>query len=174
MATTYDLRPANEADVQAVAELHVRAWQMAYRGLMPESYLSSLQPRDWAKRYDFSPGDRTKPTTLVALEGERVLGFATVSAHACGCAGRLSALYVDPDLWGQGCGRALVGAARERLVQLGCHEAELWVVVGNERAEQFYRRDGWVADGIEKVDKIRGIAVHQRRYRRSLLETGSR
>jgi hypothetical protein len=33
------LRPAEPADAMAVARVHVRAWQIAYRTLLPDEYL---------------------------------------------------------------------------------------------------------------------------------------
>lgn len=47
------LRWAEPADAMAVAQIHVRAWQVAYRGLMPAAYLDALVPEDRAKRYTF-------------------------------------------------------------------------------------------------------------------------
>ena len=39
------LRPAEPADAMGVARVHVRAWQVAYRNLLPDDYLDSLQAR---------------------------------------------------------------------------------------------------------------------------------
>jgi len=50
------LRPAQPADAAAVARVHVRSWQVAYRGLLPDEYLDGLQPEDRAPHYTF--GDR--------------------------------------------------------------------------------------------------------------------
>ena len=41
-----NLRPAVPDDAMAVARVHVRAWQAAYHGLMPEDYLAGLRPED--------------------------------------------------------------------------------------------------------------------------------
>jgi hypothetical protein len=39
-----DVRPARAGDVPQIALIHVRSWQGAYRGLMPQEYLDGLQP----------------------------------------------------------------------------------------------------------------------------------
>ncbi len=36
------VRPATIDDARSIAELHIRSWQWAYKGLIPDSYLESL------------------------------------------------------------------------------------------------------------------------------------
>lgn len=166
------LRPAAPDDAIAVAHVHVRAWQVAYRGVMPEAYLSGLRPEDRAQRYDFASLDPARPRTLVAVEADTVLGFATVSPardeDAAG-QGELCALYVEPDCWGRGIGRALTSAARRQLHDLGFRKAVLWVVAGNARAEQFYRTDGWTCDELRRPRQIWNVTVSTVRYSRALV-----
>lgn len=165
------LRPAVPDDAMSVARVHVRAWQVAYRGLMPDDYLTGLRPEGRAQRYDFASVDPARPRTLVAVETDTVLGFATLSpardADAAG-QGELCALYVEPDCWGRGIGRALAAAARNELCGLGFSAAILWVVAGNARAEQFYRADGWTRDGSHRASQIWNITVDTVRYTRVL------
>lgn len=166
-----NLRPAVPADVLAVARVHVRAWQAAYRGLMPEDYLAGLRPEERAQRYDFAATDPARPRTLVAIEADTVLGFATLSpardADASGH-GELCALYVEPDCWGRGIGQLLAEAARADLQRLGFRNAVLWVVAGNTRAERFYRSDGWTADGLRRPRQVANVALNTLRYSRTL------
>ena len=58
--------------------------------------------------------------------------------------------------------------ARERLGGGGFTEAVLWVLVGNERAERFYRIDGWWPDGRRRQDLVWGVTVDEVGYRRPL------
>jgi hypothetical protein len=51
----------------------------------------------------------------------------------------------------------------------GFSEAVLWVLVGNERAERFYRIDGWGPDGQRRLQCVHGITVDEIRYFRSLI-----
>src|ERR1022692_2984138 len=104
------LRPEPE-DAIAVARVHVRSWQAAYRTLLPDDYLDHLRPEDRAEHYDFATLDPGKPRTVVATEEESIIGFATTAPsrepdlpnHA-----ELSALYVDPEHWGRRVGVALL------------------------------------------------------------------
>ncbi|MGH8160887.1 MAG: GNAT family N-acetyltransferase [Gammaproteobacteria bacterium] len=166
-----NIRPAVPDDAMAVARVHVRAWQVAYRGLMPDEYLDALSPEDRARRYDFTGLDPTRPKSLVAVDEDAILGFATVSAardeDAAG-EGELCALYVEPDWWGRGVGRALGPAARSELYGLGFRKAMLWVVSGNARAQRFYQADGWTPDGLHRVRQVWGLGLDTVRYNRTL------
>ena len=39
-----DIRPARLEDVPEITVFHVRSWQAAYRGLLPQAYLDGLTP----------------------------------------------------------------------------------------------------------------------------------
>ena len=155
----------------AVARVHVRSWQAAYRGLLPDEYLDGLRPEDRAARYSFEDPDPAKPFTIVAEDSGITTGFATTGrsrdADAEGC-GELYALYVDPEHWNRRIGAQLIVAARARLVELGFQQAILWVMKGNTRAERFYQLDGWSADGTERAETLWGVTVSEVRYRRGL------
>jgi GNAT superfamily N-acetyltransferase len=165
------LRKAEPEDAMAVARVHVRSWQTAYRGLMPDEYLDQLRPEDRAQQYDFRNNDPLQPFTIVAVDSGNIHGFGTTApardAEKAG-SGEIYALYVDPGQWGCGIGRSLMAAARARLVDQGFRTALLWVLAGNTRAERFYWRDRWEPDGTRRKEEIWGVAVEEVRYLRSL------
>lgn len=165
------LRRATPADVDAVAQVHVRSWQRAYRGLLPDEYLDALQPAERAARYTFGEVEPGQPSTVVAVEGDVICGFATIgpcSNADMATAGELYGLYVHPDWWSHGAGRMLLHDARRRLVDDGFSHAALWVLVGNERAQGFYDIDGWRPDGQRRLQEVHGIVVDEIRFTRRL------
>ncbi len=165
------LRRAEPADALAVAGVHVRSWQAAYRGLLPEDYLGQLRPEDRAQTYDFATLDSRRPRTIVAVADGLILGFATTMPSRdpdLPELAELCALYVDPEHWGRGIGVALVSAARGHLHESGFRQALLWVLVGNARAERFYQADRWAPDGTQRTDSVWGITVDEVRYQRRL------
>ncbi|MGB6192960.1 MAG: GNAT family N-acetyltransferase, partial [Terracidiphilus sp.] len=124
------MRLAQPDDAMAVARVHVRSWQAAYRGLIPDAFLDGLRPEDRAQRYDFADPDPLKPKTIVALDGPVICGFATISPsrdHDLPAAGELCALYVDPGSWDRGVGAALISEARQALAERGFKSALLWL-----------------------------------------------
>lgn len=153
------------------ASIHVRAWQQAYRRLLPDDYLDALRPEDRARRYRFGDPDPRQPATVVAVLDDVIRGFATTGPSPdedLPDAGMLHALYVDPDSWGHGLGRALIAEAKARMKGLGFEQAALWVLVGNERAQRFYAADGWQPDGTRRLQHVWGVTVDEVRYRRAL------
>jgi ribosomal protein S18 acetylase RimI-like enzyme len=190
------LREARRGDELAVAELHVRSWQEAYRELMPAEFLAGLDPMDRAGRYEFEGRDGT-PKTLVAVDGggegagddpsltnsvevrsgsspapfEPIVGFVTFGASRDADTvglGEIYALYVDPDRYRGGVGRMLMADARHRLLESGFEAAVLWVLRGNERAQRFYEREGWTPDGATRLEQPYGIVSNVIRFRRAL------
>lgn len=160
------LRPEWVADVEAVARVHVRAWQAGYAGIVPDAVLAGLDPAEWARvRRDRlgSPLSADFTTTVADLDGH-VIGFATVGPyrigqdrrHLDGSAGEILAIYVDPDHWGTGVGRALMDAAIAELARRGFPEARLWVLADNARARRFYERCGLAPDGERSVYRVGG------------------
>lgn len=171
-----ELREARRGDELAVAEVHVRSWQEAYRGLMPDEYLDALDPHDRAGRYTFGSADPDAPTTVLAVEGGEdgegpILGFTTFcpsrDADVPGV-GEIVSLYVDPDRHRGGVGRLLMAEARRRLREAGYTDALLWVLDGNGRAARFYEREGWTPDGSTRVEHPYGIVSNVSRFRRPL------
>lgn len=163
------LRAACRDDAGAIASLHVRSWQAAYRGLMPDQYLDGLRAEDRVGRYNFSPQEGPCPRCVVAEEDGAIIGFAMRGPSRDGEAvGELYAIYVDPEHWGQGTGALLMGDSRRSLHAQGYGEAVLWVLDGNERAQRFYRADGWWPDGARKLEQVWGLHVAEVRFRRAL------
>jgi GNAT superfamily N-acetyltransferase len=165
------IRPAEPDEAMAVACVHVRSWQAAYRTLLPDEYLDNLRPEDRARRYDFTTADPLKPHTIVAVEAGVIHGFATTApSHEMDLSdhGELCGLYVHPGQWGQGIGVALVSAARAHLFKLGFRRAVLWVLARNVHAMQFYKADGWEPDGLRRTNIVWDVTVAEVRYQRGL------
>ncbi|GAA4290359.1 GNAT family N-acetyltransferase [Mycobacterium paraffinicum] len=144
------VRAAVPADAYEVACLHVRSWRSAYRGLIARDDLDSLNPEALVDRYSFGRVGLRMPSTLVAVDGSAIRGFATTGLCRDSDppnVGELMALYVDPAHQGAGVGSSLMAAARARLRQVGVPGAVLWALEGNTDARRFYERDGWRPDG---------------------------
>lgn len=68
-----NIRPTQPADALRIAEIHVRTWQAAYRGIVPDGYLNSLSIERYENMWSPHIG-RGSPELLVASEGESILG----------------------------------------------------------------------------------------------------
>lgn len=158
----------------AVAQAHVRSWQVGYLGLLPIGYLDALQPEERASRYAFDQMDPKGPFTEVAIAGDMICGHVTTGRcrdDDLQGGGEIWAIYVDPPRWGCGIGHRLITAGCAHLRSRGYDMASLWVLSGNDRARRFYESAGWHCDGTQRTDCIGDHSVHEVRYQRSLQAT---
>jgi RimJ/RimL family protein N-acetyltransferase len=163
-----DVRPAQPDDADAIGEVHVRAWQAAYRGVMPDAYLDGLRPEEradmWRRHLAALPADRRLD---VITEGDQVVGFAGFGPSDDPAVGELYAINIDPDVWGQGFGQTLLAAVTVELAAAGYPDLVLWVVPQNERARRVYEAAGWQTDGATRDQDVLGVVVPEVRYRRA-------
>jgi GNAT superfamily N-acetyltransferase len=167
----FTVRAATSGDAAGVANVHVRAWKAAYRGLLPDEYLDDLRPEHRFSHYTLGSSDPDVPATLVAVVDGVIHGFVTTGP----CRdpdetdrGEVLALHVDPGSWGLGIGRRLLSDGRAALSARGFAAAALWVLVGNTRAERFYCSDGWLPEDRRRTHEVWGVMIEESRFRRPL------
>ena len=162
-------------DAREVAIVHVESWRHGYAGLIDQQVLDALSVNErtdgWVRWITTSTASAQPHRLLVAeIEGV-VAGWATFGpGRDAGMHqnGELAGLYVHPDHWSTGVGHALIRRAEHELRSAGFTDAYLWALRGNDRAFSFYERQGWTADGAEKVAEMAGATLHERRFSRRL------
>ena len=164
-----NVRPATVEDADAIGRIQVETWRAAYTGLMPDEAIASFdveaRQRMW-REWFHEPWPRS--VVFVAEHDGEVVGFANIGpCREEEGVGELYAIYVSAARWGTGAGRALIEQAEESMRSSGFHQALLWVLEGNDRAERFYRAAGWEQDG-SKLDEFQGATVTELRYRKRL------
>jgi len=159
------IRRATVDDARAIAEAHVRAWQVAYRHAFPAEKLDALSVEERAARWRLNVAEQD---VLVAEDAGEVVGWASAGpGRDDDTEGELYGLYVLPEAWGRGAGRALI-AQVERDLGARYRDATLWVLEDNPRARRFYERAGWEHDGGRKREPFLGVEVDEVRYRKRL------
>ncbi|MEU6387952.1 GNAT family N-acetyltransferase [Streptomyces sp. NPDC046939] len=163
-----------EADVEAVSTIRVRGWRAAYAGIVPGAYLAAMTVEEDAERRRRSFA-RPRPgvENLVAVDdhgpvGWLCLGPCRSELPGARKAGEVYALYVAPELLGQGVGRGLLDEAHVRMTAAGHDVSALWVLRDNRRARGFYERAGYQADGAAQDDVYDTTTLTELRYRRTL------
>jgi GNAT superfamily N-acetyltransferase len=136
-----------------MARVHVLCWQETYRGLMSDAVLDdpgflAVRERFWtAALID----ERYRENCVAVAERDRELVGVGMSGPpldaAAAWARQLYVLYVYASDHGTGAGRALL----EAVVDPG-ESAALWVGDPNPRAQAFYRKHDFVADGTAQVE----------------------
>jgi GNAT superfamily N-acetyltransferase len=179
------IRPAAAADGLAIAQIRAESWRMAYADVLPEQTLAELTTpaaiaREGAWRSEHSmagvliaeaPGEAGGPAGLIgfaAFGPER--GEDDEPGQPCEeqrDVGRaeLYAIYVVPERWSTGAGRALLHGVLGLAASAGCTDISLWVLEANERARRFYERAGFRLTGESAVlGRLGGVT--EIRYRR--------
>jgi ribosomal protein S18 acetylase RimI-like enzyme len=165
------VREAVVPDAAAIAHLHVLAWQRAFRQMIPDEVLDALSEEKRAAR-SVAEIKSVDNTVLVATLEGRVIGFCLVrrsnDADAPHDTAEIAALYVHPDVWRRGAGRALIDATLSLVQRQQFRRLTLWVLVSNAAARAFYKQVGFEADGASKLEQRSGYALSELRYVRCL------
>jgi RimJ/RimL family protein N-acetyltransferase len=136
------IRDATVADAAAIAGIHVRSWQSAYRGMIDDEVLDGLsvakRASDWTERVRLSRSRGAIPFTVVAEGNDQLLGFCNVAHLDEDAAATIGALYLEP---------GHLRTALQRLRAAGLDDVVLWVLAANHGARAFYERFGFGDDG---------------------------
>lgn len=168
------VRPMIERDVPDVAAARVLGWQQAYAGIVPQPQLDAMSIKgDIARRLAYFRDPANPTDSLVAEVDGGVRGWACVGPCrdddlAAGW-GEIWAIYVRPDNWRLGLGRALMAAALRRLGERRLSPVSLWVLADNDGARRFYESSGFALEGRSKTYAVQGGEVPEVRYRRDAL-----
>jgi len=167
------IRPATQRDVAAIAAVHVQTWREAYHDLLPQADLDKLSVEkrkdQWREAVEFND-----PQVQVAIDGDRLVGFVgfdrSRDPKSRPTTGEIWAIYVLPGDWDTGVGLALWDAARDGLVEEGCTEVTLWVMLRNERALRFFELAGFKRElNTARTTPAGSIKVEEIRLKRSLI-----
>jgi ribosomal protein S18 acetylase RimI-like enzyme len=168
-----EVRKATAEDAAKISFVHVRSWQVAYRGHMPDEFLDGL---DAEKRTNMWRELTLNPEKIVLVAEDQegsVAGFSALGrsrdADAEPNTAEVSAIYVHPEKWRMGMGRALLSASLEEVRRREFDRVTLWVLEANGRARSFYESFGFTPDGAIKDDEHwKSFAVREVRYRLDL------
>ncbi|MEO7061496.1 MAG: GNAT family N-acetyltransferase [Lapillicoccus sp.] len=151
----YAVRPMRGEDAAAAGEVHVRVWRETYAADLPAVFLAALDPAVSAERIRMRVEvDDPETRVLVAVDEEgEVVGMATAGVTRdkdAPTAWELYSINTIGEVHGSGLADRLLAAA------VGSRPVSLWVLETNARAQAFYRRQGFVADGSTKVHEASG------------------
>jgi ribosomal protein S18 acetylase RimI-like enzyme len=165
-----EVRAAVSSDASAIAAVHVASWQAAYRGIVPDSYLDALEPGVSEAQWSANFADNEASLFVASAQGS-VIGFCSSVASRDDDlgpeVGEITAIYVAPEYWRSGAGRALLDVVLPDLSRRGFSAVSLWVFEENLRACQFYEALGFAHDG-KQAASLGALEIPAVRYMRKL------
>jgi GNAT superfamily N-acetyltransferase len=164
MSGTWLLRPATAEDGPAIIAVAAAAWRDTYQGLLrPETIEAFLERAYSPERIAIRVRD---DHVYVADRAGSVVAFADAVDHEDRL--ELAAIYVRPELRGQGAGSALLEVL---ITSFPSRDISADVVVGNRKGEAFYERWGFVPrERLEAT--LFGESVTERRWWRHADRSG--
>lgn len=151
-----------------ISNIYEQAWKKAYKGIVPQDFLDSLEKGSWASKVD-----RPEWNTLVVELDGKLIGTSSYSKsrfEEYSDAGEIISIYFLPEYMRKGYGKKLLAAAVEGLASMGYSEAFLWVLEENINARKFYESQGFVrADGSVETAPG-GKTLKEIRYKLNLKE----
>lgn len=164
----FRLRQANVSDAEGIAKIHVSTWQTTYSGLIPDSFLQSLnveqKAKNWIRNLESStPGNQT----IVAEVIGKIVGFIGVGPSReidDANHGEVYAIYVDARFQSQGVGTELMQQGLLFLKDERFERAILWVLDKNSRTREWYECLGWKCLEKSKIDKRADFEIVEIKY----------
>jgi GNAT superfamily N-acetyltransferase len=165
------IRRAVAGDARAIAEVGVKGWQAAYRGLLPDDFLAGLSvtARETAWRAMLEADTQGDAPSWVAEVDGDVVAFLSSGpprdedVHRP--AAEVYAIYVLPTAWRGGIGRALMKTAIAHWRAARIDVLVLWVLEENAQGRAFYESVGWRPDGARQTIALGGVTTIEIRYR---------
>lgn len=160
------IRPATPADAQRCAEIHIRSWDAAYTGRIPQECIErarARRPSLWStiiptannqSHYVIADGDTGEIAGFFVIEPAR---DADLPASVL----ELTSLYLDPAFLRRGLGRAAVQWIRTAAAERYFDTVSTWVLIGNAEAQAFYRACGFSPDGAVKPSGLGDTTVER-------------
>lgn len=132
------VRRAEKEDVRQIAEILVEDWQKAYRGIMDDDFLDSMNAD---QRYGIEI--RRYEKFVVAADGDEILGYAWLEPtdeEPADC--EVIALYVRYSKRNNGIGKILMQYAVNYFREAGRKKMVVWCLKENHESRKFYEKVG--------------------------------
>lgn len=167
--STYIIRNATPDDAIDIAQIHVKTWQCAYRGQVPDSFLDAMSVQKRKEKWQAALEHPEKGEYVLIAEADgKTVGWCTGGASrdedADPDTGELQGIYIHSEYLGKGVGTALMEYLFRLLRKDRYKRATLWVLDTNKKARDFYEKRGWTIEGKTKIVPREGFELHEVRY----------
>ena len=161
------LRKATVIDAGTISRVRAAGWQSAYRGIIADEYLDSMDVDGWAEGLRFAMAESLHGAVLYVAELEtEIVGWAWGGRNRdapTAYAGELYAIYLLPEYQRQGIGLQLTTTTAARLLEEGLRSMVVWALQDNRPARRFYEKLGGAYAGERRVT-LDGVPLNEVAY----------
>lgn len=158
-----EIRYINQNDnMPDISNVYENSWKYAYKNIIPQSYLDSIQKGRWANVLN-----RQGTNNIVLTENDRIIGtvgFGGSRWEGYGDYGEILSIYLLPEYMGKGYGKLLLNRCIVELNKMGYDKIVLRVLEENVRARRFYEKNGFVCTDDFISDNIGGKDLRELLY----------
>lgn len=155
------IRNVKKEDIPGVVDIQISGWQTAYKGIINDSFLNSMNREERIKQRN---EDYHKGGFIVAELDKEIIGFCRFTdsnrfspeTPEADC--ELSGLYVKPNLKNNGIGTKMFQYVLKEFKKQNKTKMIIWCLKDNFPSRNFYEKMGG------KVIKERTIAIGNKDY----------
>jgi GNAT superfamily N-acetyltransferase len=160
------IRYANPDDANVLAFIHVNSWKEAYKGIVPDGFLSRMSVESRQSYFSKALAEGSEKDALAFVD-DKPAGIITVGKcrdeDNDNTFGEIWGIYLLPEFWRKGIGTIMLNWGIDELISWGYTRITLWVLEKNLAARNFYEKNGFTRDGREKSITL-GVDVIECRY----------
>ena len=149
------IRKATCLDSTYIANLIISGWKTAYKGLIDDTFLNNM-PEDSIKNrwLQTVKNQNSSDNVYVCEEDNKILGvirFGDPVDSNSKFDSEVLALYVEPNLKGNGIGTKLLNFAKEYFIKNNKTNMVIWCLNNNIPSMKFYEKRGGKAFGTRRT-----------------------
>ena len=146
----FNVRKSRLSDLEQITLIHVKSWETAFKGLMPERYINNYTLEDRNAEWLSVLGSGSE-SLIVAEDNNKLVGFLSYSENVNFL--NLSKLYLCPSMYGEGVGGLLMKQMENEALTASLDLIRLYVLDNNKSAINFYSKQGFeFGDGFESEE----------------------
>lgn len=128
---------AKVEDANGLADIAVKAWQYAYKGIIDQNYLDNMSIEKAVKSFRETVSNKdNKQIRIVYKSEDKVIGFAFGGLY--NNKANLKGFYILPENHGEGIGKQLFIRFIEEVIKKGVNKMEVGVLSDNKLSKGIY------------------------------------
>jgi ribosomal protein S18 acetylase RimI-like enzyme len=144
---------ASVDDIHGIAKVHVDSWKETYKGIVSDSFLSTLtyenREKQWKEAFEFHKNSDVWHMYVARNKAGEIIGFIRGGrSRDDKRSGEIYAVYLLRNCHGQGIGKSLMISSMQHLARAGFETCQVCVLKENP-ALHFYKKLG-AKDGVIK------------------------